>query len=141
MKAIQLHPAVSNIIGRLPLVMSRYTTILCLSGLIILGASFSLSAQNGVVKGTVQDALSNEPISFANILGSQGVFWISVCIAIQLIATISSYVWVGARITQAMAAEHPLWTYLSVKNKSNIPVRAIWLQALISIVCIKIIIL
>lgn len=72
-------------------------------------------------------------ISFANILGEQGVLWISVCIAIQLIATISSYVWIGARITQAMAAEHPLWSYLSAKNEANIPVRAIWFQTIISV--------
>ena len=68
MKAIQHHMAFRDIIGRFLLGMSRYTKILCLSGLISLGTSFSLFAQNGIIKGTVQDGLSNEPISFANIL-------------------------------------------------------------------------
>lgn len=72
-------------------------------------------------------------ISFANILGDQGVFWISIFIAAQLLATISSYIWIGSRITQAMAAEHSLWRVLAVKSETNIPVRAIWFQAAISV--------
>ncbi len=72
-------------------------------------------------------------ISFGNILGNRGALWISFFIAIQLVATISSYIWIGSRVTQAMASEHPLWKYLAVKSKSKIPVRAIWFQALISI--------
>lgn len=72
-------------------------------------------------------------ISFANILDSRGVLIISVCIAIQLIATISSYVWVGSRMINAMAKEHPLWQGLSRTSDRNIPVRAIWWQTAISI--------
>lgn len=72
-------------------------------------------------------------IAFANVLGDQGVFWISIFIAIQLVATISSYIWIGSRITQAMAAEHSLWSFLAHKSNANIPVRAIWFQAIISI--------
>ena len=42
-------------------------------------------------------------ISFTNLLGSTGGKWVSIFIAIQLIATISSYLWVGPRVTWAMA--------------------------------------
>ena len=41
-------------------------------------------------------------ISFNNLLGSNGGKWVSVFIAIQLIATISSYLWVGPQVTWAM---------------------------------------
>ena len=72
-------------------------------------------------------------ISFYNVLGDQGVMVISICIALQLIATMSSYIWVGSRMINAMATEHPLWQPLSKHSVNNIPVRAIWWQTAISI--------
>ena len=58
----------------------------------------------------------------------------SYLIAIQLIATVSGYLWIGSRITFAMAKDHSFWRKIAVKNKNGIPVRALWLQAGISIV-------
>ncbi|HLO82855.1 MAG TPA: amino acid permease [Chitinophagaceae bacterium] len=73
-------------------------------------------------------------ISFQNLLGKEGGRWVSLFIAVQLIATISSYLWVGPRVTWAMARNHHLWKSLAKVNAHNIPVRAVWLHALISIV-------
>jgi basic amino acid/polyamine antiporter, APA family len=72
-------------------------------------------------------------ISFNNLLGSAGGKWVSVFIAIQLIATISSYLWVGPRVTWAMAKEHQLWKPLAKRNKHLIPVQAVWAHVIISI--------
>ncbi len=72
-------------------------------------------------------------IAFTNLFGRSGGFWVSVFIAIQLVATISGYLWVGSRITFAMAKENPLWKQLANKNKNGIPVKALWAQAIISI--------
>lgn len=72
-------------------------------------------------------------ISFNNLLGTAGGKWVSVFIAIQLIATISSYLWVGPRVTMAMANENKLWQPLAKKNKHGIPVAAIWVHIFISI--------
>jgi APA family basic amino acid/polyamine antiporter len=72
-------------------------------------------------------------VAFKNVLGSEGSSWISYFIAIQLIATISGYLWIGSRITFAMAKDHSPWKKIAVKNKNGIPVRALWLQAGISI--------
>ncbi|MCW3116583.1 MAG: amino acid permease [Chitinophagaceae bacterium] len=72
-------------------------------------------------------------IAFNNLLGNQGGKWVSIFIAIQLIATISSYLWVGPRVTQAMATENKLWQPLAKKNKHGIPVAAVWLHVVISI--------
>ena len=84
------------------------------------------------------DALSGKEeasyISFRNLLGNEGGKWVSFFIAIQLIATISSYLWVGPRVTMAMAKEHALWRPLSKTNQHGIPVRALWLHAGISII-------
>lgn len=72
-------------------------------------------------------------IAFTKLFGRSGGFWVSVFIAIQLVATISGYLWVGSRITFAMAKENPLWNVLACKNSNGIPVRALWAQAIISI--------
>lgn len=73
-------------------------------------------------------------IAFNNLLGTSGGKWVSVFIAIQLIATISSYLWVGPRVTWAMANEYHLWKPLAKRNTHNIPVNAVWLHVFIAIV-------
>jgi APA family basic amino acid/polyamine antiporter len=72
-------------------------------------------------------------ISFGNLLGSAGGKWVSIFIAIQLIATISSYLWVGPRVTAAMAQENKLWSPLSKRNAGGIPVRALWVHVFLSV--------
>jgi APA family basic amino acid/polyamine antiporter len=72
-------------------------------------------------------------ISFSNLLGTGGSRWVSFFIAIQLIATISGYIWIGSRVTHAMAKEHSLWKPLRPLNALRIPVRTIWLHVAISI--------
>jgi len=72
-------------------------------------------------------------IAFKNLLGTEKGNWVSYFIAIQLIATISGYQWIGSRITYAMSKDHSLWRKLAVKNKNGIPVRALWFQAIIAI--------
>ena len=72
-------------------------------------------------------------ISFTNLFGANGKLWVSAFIAIQLIATVSGYLWIGSRITYAMAKDYSLWKLIAVKNKNGIPVRTLWLQAMISI--------
>ena len=56
--------------------------------------------------------------------------------AIQLIATVSSYLWVGPRVTWAMAMENKLWQPLAKKNRHGIPVAAVWLHVFISASCL-----
>jgi len=72
-------------------------------------------------------------IAFDNLLGRAGGKWVSVFIAIQLVATISSYLWVGPRVTYAMAKEYRLWRPMSKTNAHGIPVAALWLHVFISI--------
>lgn len=72
-------------------------------------------------------------ISFSNLLGTKGVKWVSLLIALQLVATISGYLWIGSRLTQATAKENKLWNFMAKSNQNKVPVRAIWVHALISI--------
>ncbi|GAB3643760.1 APC family permease [Spirosoma arcticum] len=67
-------------------------------------------------------------IAFGNRFGPSVGKWVSAGIALQLVATMSSYVWIGARVTSRMAADFPLWQFFCRLNPHQIPVRAIWLQ-------------
>ena len=73
-------------------------------------------------------------IAFNNLLGTTGGKWVSVFIAIQLVATISSYLWVGPRVTCAMASENKLWAPLAKRNLHGIPVAALWVHVIIAII-------
>jgi APA family basic amino acid/polyamine antiporter len=81
------------------------------------------------LEGKVQVAT----LAFGNLFGTHGVFWVSLFIGIQLIATISGYTWVGPRITNAMAKEYVFWKPLALVNKNGIPVRAIWFNTFVSL--------
>lgn len=72
-------------------------------------------------------------IAFSNLFPVNGSAWISFFIALQLIGTISGYIWIGPRVTRAMAKEFRFWKPLSKTNASGIPVRALWLNSAISI--------
>lgn len=67
------------------------------------------------------------------LFGSTGGKVISILITILLVASISAMIWVGPRVTRAMAEDHPGWAFFASDNKYGIPVRAIWLQAGISL--------
>jgi len=88
----------------------------------------------GISELTGQEDIAN--ISFRNILGTTNVRWISFFIALQLVATISGYLWIGSRLTQATAKEHYCWSSLKKTNEGAIPVRAIWAHAVVSILII-----
>jgi APA family basic amino acid/polyamine antiporter len=72
-------------------------------------------------------------IAFGNLFSEAATAWISLFISIQLIATISGYIWIGPRVTFAMAKDYKLWQPLSVTNTSGVPVRALWFNSAISI--------
>lgn len=57
-------------------------------------------------------------------------------IALMLVANISAMIWVGPRVTRAMADKYDIWQYFAKDNRAGIPVRAIWLQAFISILMV-----
>ncbi|REC63200.1 amino acid permease [Chryseobacterium pennae] len=71
-----------------------------------------------------------------NMLGLSFGKIVNIFIALQLIATISGYLWVGSRLTQAFAKETRIWKPLSVGNKKGIPVRAIFAHAVIATIII-----
>lgn len=71
-----------------------------------------------------------------NMLGAGFGKLVNIFIALQLVATISGYLWVGSRLTQAFAVENRLWKSLGILNKKGIPVRALFAHAVIATVII-----
>ena len=104
-------------------------TVLVMVLYLLLQLVFLKHATIAQLSGQVQVAT----ISFGNLFGSTGVFWVSLFIGIQLVATISGYTWVGPRITNAMAKDFRLWRPLAKTNQKGIPVRAIWFNTAIAL--------
>ena len=73
-------------------------------------------------------------IAAQNLFGITGSRWVSFFIALQLVATIGSYVWIGPRVTHAMAQEHSLWKPLRPRSRAGVPVRALWLHVAVAVV-------
>ena len=68
--------------------------------------------------------------------GQEAGRWVSYIIGFLLISSISAMIWVGPRISRAMAEDYAFWRFLQKDNKAGIPVRAIWFQSAISIILI-----
>ncbi|MEN0004721.1 MAG: amino acid permease [Bacteroidota bacterium] len=68
-----------------------------------------------------------------HMFGERGGQLVSLCIGLLLIAGISAMIWVGPRVTRAMSDDYKIWRFLAIDNANGVPVRAIWLQAAISI--------
>nr|WP_317195118.1 amino acid permease [Algoriphagus oliviformis] len=73
-------------------------------------------------------------LAFGNLFGTGGALVVSLFIGIQLIATISGYAWVGPRITYAIARDFRLWRPLAKVNSHGVPVRAVLLNTLLSLI-------
>lgn len=81
----------------------------------------------------IQGELEIGQITAISLFGDRGGEIISFGIALLLISSISAMVWAGPRVTQVMGEDHRLWKWFSAKTSRKIPLRAIWLQAAITI--------
>lgn len=56
-------------------------------------------------------------------------------ISLLLVSSISAMIWVGPRVTAKMAEDYRIWSFLKLSH-SGIPVKAIWFQAIVSLLLI-----
>ncbi len=75
-------------------------------------------------------------ISGMKIFGSMGANIIGIDIAILLLSTVSSYIFIGPRITQVMGEDHSFLKFLAIKNNNDIPINGFILQFIISMLFI-----
>ena len=57
-------------------------------------------------------------------------------ISLLLISSISAMIWIGPRVSMVMGEDYKVVRFLGKKNKYDVPVIAIWFQAVISIILI-----
>lgn len=102
-----------------------------LVGLLFVGLqlAFLRQAPAELLRGKVEVGRVVAQVMF----GDTGGRIISFLIAGLLVAGISAMIWVGSRVTRAMAGDYQTWQYFTRDNHHGIPVRAVWLQAGISI--------
>lgn len=86
--------------------------------------------------GHLQGKLEVGQIVAELMFGEKGGQLVSLFIALLLISSISAMVWVGPRVVRAMANDYSIWRFLAADNTHGIPVKAVWLQAAISIAMI-----
>lgn len=96
---------------------------------ILLQLAFLHQASVADLKGKVEVGQVVADLMFGPIGGQLVSFFI----ALFLVPSISAMVWVGPRVIRAMANDYSIWHFLAQDNHKGIPVRAVWLQAIISI--------
>ncbi|MEQ8703290.1 MAG: amino acid permease [Phaeodactylibacter sp.] len=67
------------------------------------------------------------------LFGPTGGRLMSLFVSLFLISSISASIWVGPRVVRAMADDFSIWHFLAKDNASGVPVRAVWMQAGISL--------
>ena len=75
-------------------------------------------------------------ISGVNIYGTMGAKIVSFGIAVLLISTVSSYIFIGPRIMQVIGEDYSTLHFLSKRNKNGIPINAFLIQFIISMLFI-----
>jgi len=75
-------------------------------------------------------------ISATYVFGESGGKIMSLVITLLLVSTLSAMIWIGPRVTMVMGEDYQILRFLSRKNQYNVPVIAIWIQSVITIVLI-----
>lgn len=75
-------------------------------------------------------------IAATNIFGTVGATLMGGAISFGLVSSISSMVWAGPRVTQAIGEDFPLFAKLAKTNRAGIPRRAIYVQLAIALALI-----
>lgn len=122
---------IKNVKRNLPIALISGTALVSLLFL-FLQLSFLNQASLSELSGTVEvgKVVANK------LFGYRGGQFVSVLVSLTMIANISAMIWVGPRVTRAMAGNYRIWAFFGKDNKDGIPVRAIWLQSIISIIMV-----
>lgn len=99
---------------------------------LLLNAVFLLSTPAEQMVGQVEVGLISAQNIFGPVLGSM----MGLLIALLLVSSISSMVFLGPRVSQVMGEDTHILSFLSKKSKHGTPYVAIWIQFAISFVLI-----
>ncbi|NJO86662.1 MAG: amino acid permease [Lewinella sp.] len=96
---------------------------------ILLQYSFLRQAGGAALQGQIEVG----QIAAVAMFGPSTGKLISAMIGVLLLAGISAMIWVGPRVVMAMGDRHNLWRFYGKLEANGMPLRAIWLQAGISV--------
>jgi APA family basic amino acid/polyamine antiporter len=114
----------------------RSIPLAILGGTLMVTAMYILLQVAMLKQGNMSEMKGREDVAavaFSHLLQGKRIYILNAFISLQLIATISSYLWIGSRITHAMAVDQHRWFLLRKVNKNNIPIYALWANATIAI--------
>ncbi len=75
-------------------------------------------------------------IAAVHIFGREGGMIMGSMIALLLVSTLSSMIWIGPRVSMVMGEDYRIIKFLSKTNRYHVPVTAVWAQAVVSIIMI-----
>ena len=96
---------------------------------VLLQAGFMYQASAEQLSGEIEVGKIVAHILF----GPTGGRLMSLFVSLFLISSISASTWVGPRVVRSMADDFSIWHFLAKDNASGVPVRAVWMQAGISL--------
>lgn len=96
---------------------------------VLLQAGFLYQASVQQLEGEIEVGKIVAHILF----GPTGGQLMSLFVSLFLISSISANIWVGPRVVRAMANDFSIWHFLAKDNARGVPVRAVWMQAGISL--------
>jgi len=130
--------AASYIAGDIDMPQKKLPAALCIGTLlvavlyILLNYTFLVAAPRDALAGQLEVAY----VAAQHIFGSAGGKIIGSIIAFFLLASVSSFVFVGPRLTKVMGEDIPLMSFFARTTRTGIPVPAIILQYCISMIMI-----
>ena len=105
-----------------------------IGGTLIVTVLYTL-LQYSFLKHVPQSELVNKvnvgSVTAMHMLGERFAVLFSGSLSLLLISGISAMIWVGPKVTAAIARKYPLWSYFG-ENSNGIPVKASWLQFVLS---------
>ena len=107
-------------------------TFIVMLAYVVLNFVFLYTVPMSELSGQLEIGYLSADYIFGKTLGG----FMGMMIALLLVSSISSMIFAGPRVTQVMGEDIPLLKKLAFKNKKGLPVSAIVLQAIISIVLI-----
>lgn len=96
---------------------------------VLINAAFLFAAPMSAMSGKVEVAL----IAARAVFGETGADVTAALIGIGLISTVSAMTWAGPRVSLAMGEDHRGLRFLACRNRSGIPIVALWVQTALAL--------
>lgn len=96
---------------------------------VLINAAFLFAAPMSALAGQVNVA----EVAARQVFGARGARVTAVLIGIGLVSTVSAMTWAGPRVSLAMGEDHRGLRFLARRNRSGIPIVALWVQTALAL--------